>query len=72
MSIFNHQKRCDAAVEFPKVSDLIKTWLQPGAISNETGEPFQRLAAESKTFETVWASPSGNTGLKPGVDEKAP
>ena len=71
MSIFSHRKRCDAAVAFPKVSDLIKTWLQPGAI-NGTRESFQRLASESKTVETVWASPFGNTRLKPGVNEKAP
>ena len=72
MSIINHQKRCDAAVAFPKVSDLINTWLQPGAISNETREPFQRLGAESKIVEMVWASRFGNTGLKPGVNGKAP
>jgi len=70
MKIFNHQTRRDAAVARPKLSDLINTWLQPGARSNETHQPFQRLASESKTVETVFAHSSPDTGLKPGVNEK--
>ena len=54
MKIFNHQKRRDAAVARPKLSDLINTWLQPGANTNEMHQPFQRLAFKSKTVETVF------------------
>jgi hypothetical protein len=50
---------------------LSKTWLQPGAIGKSNLKPFQRLYGGAKTVETVWALSSGNTGLKPGVNEKA-
>jgi len=70
MMIFNHKIRCGAAVAHPNLSDLINTWLQPGARSNETHQPFQRLASESKTVETVFGHSSPDTGLKPGVNEK--
>lgn len=70
MKIFDHKTRCDAAVVRPKLSDLINTWFQPGASSNETHQPFQRLASESKTVETVSRFYSPTTGLKPGVSEK--
>jgi hypothetical protein len=70
MRTFHHQKRCSATVARPKVSNLINTWLQPGASSNETHQPFQRLASESKTVETVFPfSFADATGLKPGVNE---
>ena len=49
---------------------LSNTWLQPGAIGKNDLEPFQRLYGRAKTVETVWALPSRNTGLKPGVNEK--
>ena len=50
---------------------LSNTWLQPGAIGKSNLEPFERLYGRAKTVETVWALPSGSTGLKPGVTEKA-
>ncbi len=70
MKIFDYKTRCDAAVVRLKLSDLINTWLQPGASSNETHQPFQRLASESKTVKTVSRFYSPGTGLKPGVNEK--
>ena len=70
MKIFNHQKRCGVAVARPKLSDLINTWLQPGANSSETHQPFQRLVSELKTVETVFPFSVADTGLKPGVNEK--
>jgi hypothetical protein len=50
---------------------LSNTWLQPGAIGKSNLKPFQRLYGRAKTVETVCALPSGSTGLKPGVNEKA-
>ncbi len=70
MKIFDYRTRCDAAVVRLKLSDLINTWLQPDASSNETHQPFQRLASESKTVETVSRFYSPGAGLEPGVNEK--
>ena len=50
---------------------LTSTRLQPGAIGKSNLEPFRRLYGRAKTVETVWTLPSGSTGLKPGVNEKA-
>jgi len=50
---------------------LSNTWLQLGAIGKNELKPFQRLYGKAKTVEMVWALPSENTGLKPGVNEKA-
>lgn len=70
MRMLNDQNQCHAAVALPKLSDLINTWLQPGESSNETHQPFQRLAPASKTVETVSTLLFADTGLKPGVNEK--
>jgi hypothetical protein len=36
MKIFNHQKRREDGLTLPNLPNLINTWLQPGANSNET------------------------------------
>ena len=54
MKIFNDQKRRDDALTLPNLPNIINTWLQPGANSNEMHQPFQRLSCESKTVETVF------------------
>jgi hypothetical protein len=60
-------------IGFPRMNKtLSNTWLQPGANGKSNLEPFQRLYGRAKTVETVWASPFGNTRLKPGINEKAP
>jgi hypothetical protein len=59
-------------IGFPRMNKtLSNTWLQPGAIGKSNLEPFQRLYGRAKTVETVWALPSGSTGMKPGVNENA-
>jgi len=69
MKIFNQSRREDART-LSKLSDFINTWLEPGATSNETHQPFQRLTFESKTVETVFPFSFADTGLKPSVNEK--
>ena len=54
MKIFNHQKRREDGLTLPNLPNLINTWLQPGANSNEMHQPFQRLSSGSKTVETVF------------------
>jgi|GEM_PF-2658724 hypothetical protein len=69
MKIFDQSRREDART-LSKLSDFINTWLEPGATSNETHQPFQRLTFESKTVETVFPFSFADTGLKPSVNEK--
>jgi hypothetical protein len=69
MKIFDQSRREDART-LSKLSDFINTWLAPGATSNETHQPFQRLTFESKTVETVFPFSFADTGLKPSVNEK--
>ena len=69
MKIFDQSRREDAR-SLSKLSDFINTWLEPGATSNETHQPFQRLTFESKTVETVFPFSFADTGLKPSVNEK--
>jgi hypothetical protein len=70
MKTLNHQKRCDAPLARRQLFHLNNTWLQPGAISNETHQPFQRLLFESKTVETVSLFSFADIGLKAAVNEK--
>jgi hypothetical protein len=71
MRTLNYQKRREDARTLPKLTNLINTWLQPGANSSEMHQPFQRLSSESKPVETLFRVRCEGTGLKPGVNESA-
>jgi hypothetical protein len=48
---------------------LVNARLQPGAECGAAAGPFQRLAGDGKTVETVSSFTANATGLKPGVNE---
>ena len=71
MRTMKNQKRRGDGGTPPKLTNLINTWLQPGANSNQMHQPFQRLSSGSKTVETVFRVRCEGTGLKPSVNENA-